>query len=792
MLHSDTHRWRSVARILQEAVQERVGLLGDAKLIAVAFVLFTFLGLLSIQYLFGFYQRQLTGIAKLGRSSVAKWDFEPHDLGGFSYRLLMLLSMLAMFFEMMMIRWISSEIRIFAFFKNFVLVGCFFGFGLGCYFSRRRINLFALFLPLLLLCLIIKLPWNALRSLIAALPALLGSSTEVQLWGVPSMPTSWLMMMSAILIAVPIFGLLIFSFIPFGQLVGWLLEHAPIGIHAYSVNVLASLAGIGLYTILCFSYTPPVVWFFTFALLLAVSVWKVPRLRWTAMVLSIVCLGLVSIRASDHSTTHWSPYQKLSVKPIVDSGATISYEIATNDSWYQHIVNLSPDFVQRHPDLLGGQPIEWNPYNLPYRFSSLPQSVLVLGAGTGNDVAAALRNGAQHVTAVEIDPLILQLGRQLHFERPYDSPRVSIVVDDARSYIQNSQEQFDLIVFSLLDSHTTSSHFSNIRIDNYVYTVEALQSARKLLNPNGLFVVKFAVATPWIGGRLQSLLAKVFDQGPLQIEANSAYGTPGRFFIVGSEQKLNAALLDPATAEFVRKHKDFEVAKASLTTDDWPYFYQHEPGVPLSVILISCLVVGVGFWFVGRTGDGSLQLHWHFFFLGAGFLLLEVQIISKMALLFGTTWLVNSIVVGALLLLIVAANATVTRVPAISRTFAYTGIGITAAIAYFTPMQRLFFPNPWLKALVALGVLCLPVYFAGIIFTRSFADVHFNSEALGSNLLGALVGGLLESLSFWSGLRALLLISVALYVFSALTMNKARGPRITCEEPTNRETFLPG
>ena len=92
--------------------------------------------------------------------------------------------------------------------------------------------------------------------------------------------------------------------------------------------------------------------------------------------------------------------------------------------------------------------------------------------------AAALRNGAGRVEAVEIDPLILRLGRELHFEHPYQSPRVHVVLNDARSYIENSHEQFDLIVFSLLDSHTTTSHFTNIRIDNYVYTREAFARAR--------------------------------------------------------------------------------------------------------------------------------------------------------------------------------------------------------------------------------------------------------------------------------------------------------------------------
>jgi SAM-dependent methyltransferase len=740
--------------------------------VGLALVLVACIGLLSIEYLFGFYQTRAVGIAKLWRSSVTEWDFDLQQYGGFSYRLLIIFSAAGMFFEMMMIRWVSSEIRIFAFFKNFVLIACFFGFGLGCYFSKRRFNLIALFLPLLLLSLLIEVPWIPLRRLVAILPNLLGSSADVHIWGVPSMPTNWPSMTAAILITVPIFGLLVFSFIPFGQLVGWLLENAGAGLRAYSVNVIAGLAGIALFTALCFADTAPIVWVAVFASLMVAGLWRLPRLRWTTLALSAACVAFLLVPSDDRSTIYWSPYQKLSATPIYDGNEIISYEISTNDAWYQHILNFSPDFLKRHPSLLNGQPIEWDPYNLPYRFSPSPKSVLVLGAGTGNDVAAALRNGAGRVTAVEIDPLILRLGRQLHFEKPYDSPRVTAITDDARSYIQNSHEQFELIVFSLLDSHTTSSNFSNIRIDNYVYTVEAMQAAKKLLLPDGLFVVKFQVDNPWIGGRLQGLLTTVFGQNPLQIQSASKYGTPGRFFLVGSQQRLSAALSDNSIAEYVGSNKGFEVSKAALTTDDWPYFYQHEPGIPLSVILISVLIVLMAFWFSCRTGGRSLKIHWHFFFLGAGFLLLEVQIISRIALLFGTTWVVNSIVVAALLLIIVAANATVSSVPVISRWIAFAGILIGTAIGYLVPMQSLFFPNPWLRALAALGVLCLPVYFAGIIFARSFAEVSFSSEALGSNLLGAVVGGVLESISFWTGLRALLLVSAVLYILSAFTLDR--------------------
>src|SRR5208282_3060970 len=106
---------------------------------------------------------------------------------------------------------------------------------------------------------------------------------------------------------------------------------------------------------------------------------------------------------------YWSPYQKLILHPLRVDGETVSYELYTNDSWYQQMFNLSPEFIAAHPQLFRDVAPAWTPYNLPYKFYPNPGSVLVLGAGSGNDVAAALRNGAQRVVAVEIDPLILRL-----------------------------------------------------------------------------------------------------------------------------------------------------------------------------------------------------------------------------------------------------------------------------------------------------------------------------------------------------------------------------------------------
>src|SRR5947209_6742041 len=162
-------------------------------------------------------------------------------LGGFSNLQLVLVSVVSLFVEMLMIRWVSSEIRIFAYFKNFVLVACFLGFGLGCYLCRRRVQLAAMIAPLLLLTIVLKTPVSPLRRTMAALPQLIGGGVEVHVWGVPSMPACWTGMLLALMVVVPLFAVIATIFIPSGQLVGWYLESSANGSKAYSANVLASL-----------------------------------------------------------------------------------------------------------------------------------------------------------------------------------------------------------------------------------------------------------------------------------------------------------------------------------------------------------------------------------------------------------------------------------------------------------------------------------------------------------------------------------------------------------------------
>ena len=713
----------------------------------------------------------------------AKWltAFElPADVLGDSRWKLLVISAAGLFLELMMIRWISSEITIFAYFKNFVLIACFLGFGLGAHLCKRPINLLSTLAPLVYFALLIKLPWQTLREVLPRLTGLLGATTEVDVWGVPLLPWNMetltgLAVMLAVVI--PLFLLLSLAFIPVGQATAKLMEGAADGVTRYSINIVGSLLGVLLYTGLCLYYQPPVIWFLIAGVLFVVCFGN-RKVQFAIAAAFAFCAAMATIPESNLSVnelltpeftttgghTEWSPYQKLHWAATMDQGEVVAYQLMTNDSWYQYVVNLSDSFILSHPRLFRGVAPEWNSYNMPYHFYRNPPSVLVLGSGMGNDVAAALRNGAAHVTAVEIDPMIIALGKRLHPEHPYSDPRVTIVNDDARSYLQNAKTHFDLITFSLLDSHTTSSHYSNIRIDNYVYTVEALTAAKNLLTPDGVMVTKFQVGKPFIAGRLKATLREVFATDPVQFNVDQSFNvSSGTFFVSGGRDRIAAAIQEPGLRHHLDTHHDIPMADARITTDDWPFFYQHAPGIPSSVILISLVLTIVCWQLMQKTEVPITTISGSFFFLGAGFMLMESQIVSRMALLFGTTWLVNSITVSGILLLIVAANMLEHAGLGIPTKAAYAGLFAAILVAYFVPVSALLSESRQLRIAAAVVVLCGPVFFASVIFIRSFAGVKFSGAALGSNLLGALVGGLLESLSMWAGLRALLFVTMLVY-----------------------------
>lgn len=718
-------------------------------------------------------------------------------------------SVILLFLELLIIRWFSSELRIFAYFHNFVLIICFLGIGLGCAYPRRTVSFT---LPLIILCsltFLIHCPVDLGVFSIRNITPYLANLKDFFIWyQIPSTGIKWLLQ---VLLGVAMAGLLtlgiIYIFIPFGQLLGQLLSESDRPIRAYTINIFGSIAGILLFTLLAFLSTPPLVWhFFFYALLIIMLIYeKEKKLIWPALMFFAITMGLL-LSSGDYGVMRpekeptvrgdfilhegdkeiiWSPYHKLEVLPLDAKTDTspirISYIIKINGVLYLQAINLSEEFLKQYPDIYRLEDpdlIKYDHYNLAYLFHAAPDDVLIVGAGAGNDVAGALRNGAKNIDAVEIDRQIIKIGKRLHPEQPYSSDRVNIINDDARSFFHKAQRRYDLVIFGLLDASSLSSSFSNVRLDNYVYTLESLEEAKGLLKPDGTLVLIFNAIDEFIGQHLFNMMTQVFRAPPLCLERRSSMrGFGGNVFISGNESVLSDTM---AKYPFLKTLVDDSFVVSSgpqkVPTDNWPYLYLTTPRIPTIFFILSGLLIVIAVVMVRSNFNGLKGIDWHFFLLGSGFLLIEVQNVSKLAMLFGATWFVNTIIFCGILMMILLANYYVSIIKIKSYKPYYLGLLIILIFIYFFPLGRLaglaFFP----KALIAGTLLSLPIFFAGIIFAHSFRNARELNKVFASNLLGAMLGGILESLSFILGIRALLLVAFLLYSLSYISLKQKEAP----------------
>jgi SAM-dependent methyltransferase len=690
--------------------------------------------------------------------SPEKWDLPQ----------LVLASFLAMFLELALIRWIAVEIRVFAYVKNLALLLCFLGFGMGCALTHSRVRWLRSANALLGLLIIVRWPWYGGQAL-EGLSRSLGAGADAEIWNATKW--NWAGSLSAFAVAGALLLLVTFVFIPLGQTVSRQLDLATDSLRAYSWNVAASLAGILVFFMCAWASLPPTIWLGAAFLGLGL----LQSTRQERVLLASLIVPAILLLHEAASPTHfvvWTPYQQIGLyRQNFPDGSFERIGITVNHTGYQSIVDLSPAFLLSHPKLLQ-EPIDENPYNLPFRFSIAAPKVLIVGAGTGNDVAGALRGGSQEVDAVEIDPQVLRIGQREHPEHPYQSPRVSVHLTDARAFLRRAHQHYDLVLFGLLDSHTQMSDYSNMRIDNFVYTQEAFREARDLLTPNGVLFLKFQVDRDWVGKRLAEMLTETFGKPPVVFTAPSSFTAQATCFVVSNSEQIEKRLAtDTQLAGFVATHRPTfpDSPPVAITTDDWPYLYQQGHWIPTTYFRVGVLVVLLAIGLYWRIPEARHEAPSLFFFsMGAGFLLLETQAISRLALYFGTTWQINGIVITALLSTILAANiVTAKQSKPWPRHWLFAALLAGLALVYFTPVDRI----PGSPAMVGWILACafaVPVFFAGLLFAGEFRTARSPSAALGSNMLGAVAGGLLENSSLIFGLHALLPIAAGLYLMGTL------------------------
>jgi len=677
----------------------------------------------------------------------------------------------ALYFELALIRFVPGQIRVLGYFTNFVLLAAFLGFGLGILAWRH---------------------WPRARALSHLAPvAFLAVVGLVQLGAVlqvvPS-PEEFLFLEYKTRAArIPLYPFLALSFVmlsascaPIGHFVGQSLAgYRPL--FRYGLNILGSLLGIALFVVLSILGARPWLW------MVIASLCTLPGLidaGWGWRIIEALVIPASSLLAW-HATAGsiWSPYQKITTgsinllpgKGIIQEWAipTLSqqdkarlvqlarsegFTIRVNDDSYQTPVDLRPDALSRRPELV---PLAVQ-YELPFRAQrSAPREVLVLGAGAGNDVAAALRAGATRVDAVEIDPEILRLGAQ-HPEHPYEDPRVHVHLADARSFLARTERRFDMILFGLLDSHVLMSSKSAVRLDAYVFTKESFIQARALLQPRGILVVSHAVGTPWFYERMRATLTEAFGRPPVIVSAMVKHPI-GIVYAAGDT--LSAGEPVPPAS--------------NVLEDDWPFAYLKAPMIPLQYLAAMLIIAAASLVAIrGTAGRRWQRLDLHFVALGAGFMLLETRGLCVVALHLGSTWGVNAAVfAGVLSMSLLATVAAAWRLAA-GRTglpgLAYLVLGILLVLNFVIPAGTL----AALPVVVRIGAIVmlvsLPMLASGVLFACSLARTGGADRALASNLVGAMFGGMAEYASMIVGFRMLLLLAVVFYLWALLTDLRGR------------------
>ncbi|MBT8061379.1 MAG: class I SAM-dependent methyltransferase, partial [Gammaproteobacteria bacterium] len=532
--------------------------------------------------------------------------------------------------ELTLIRWTGGQMRAFAYFANIVLIGAFLGLGLGCGLGRKGKDLLGWTFPLLLL---LSVPLALAESL--NITNLHFPDRSVALWGGEGINASPAEVVRNLAIFLGVWALIVAVFFCLGTRLGRLFRDAgpKKSLKAYSWDLGGSIAGVVAFAVLTVSSSPPAAWFL-FSL--------VPLLWIGFSRTALLCFPLIlALAYHSHGEAIYSPYNRIDV--IHQDEGSIHYKLRVNRDFHQVIHDLRTESVEQ---LSGKQRSEADffkrVYDLPFALLEGGESALIVGAGTGNDAAAALRNGYSDVTAVDIDPLILDLGSELHPEQPYQNG-AKPVVRDARAYFATAEpESFDLVSFGLLDSHAMVASMSSLRIDNFVYTRQSIEQAWALVKPGGALVISFSVFSgEWIANRLRWTIFEATGQDPVTIFHGMHYGLT--FFVNKGATQINSA----AVGEFESLALSYPQQAVRISDDDWPFLYTRPgvfPWLYLGVLALVVLTSVVGTRIFYREENEKSAWDPAMFFLGAGFLLLETRGITAMSVLAGSTWIVNAAV----------------------------------------------------------------------------------------------------------------------------------------------------
>jgi hypothetical protein len=702
---------------------------------------------------------------------------------------LFLTSFLGLYAELLCIRWMPAHVRFLSYFTNFILLASFLGLGVGILSVRRKLPFGPRTFPLLLLTGAILIAATKFELHIGSAGVLYYGAGEAG----TAPPENALVLPAAFL-------LVALLFVCIGRPLGILLSEVTPPLRAYGFDIAGSLAGIATFFLLAWFEQPPVVWFA--GLVLITFLLSGPR--WLDRAVMIVPLFIAGAIAWNIGHAYdWSPYYKIGIEPT-DNGR--GYAVNVNESGHQAMLPSEDK-----------EPF----YRAPYDLFGAGQfkNVMIIGAGSGSDTAIGLKFGqVGHIDAVEIDPVIARLGRMYHPEQPFSDPRVDVHIDDGRSFLRKSIDKYDLIIFALPDSLTLTSQFASLRLESFLFTEESFKEARAHLTDDGAIVLYNYYRQDWLLRKLAGMLETAFGQPPFA----QSYGGWGRAGVLVDGPRLQNllvqrpdlaqpyteeraptpvlgedpdAILLPLVGQGVLAHDntagDDDPTPPTPATDEWPLMYLRSPSLAWPYIfgLAMVGVIAVGMIFGLAPASARKGFSGHMFFLGAAFMLLETRSLVTFSLLFGSTWLVNSLVFFAILTSVMLAVFLSARFPVRPSAPLYAALIGALLLAYLIPQDAFLSIDSAAGRYAAASLVAfLPVFLANLVFAGSFKGTGPSADvAFASNLIGIMVGGALEYASLLIGYRHLLLVVIAFYIISALLLRRRRGlATATVTEPDSR------
>jgi hypothetical protein len=674
---------------------------------------------------------------------------------------LFLISFISLFMELLFIRWIPDSIHMLSFFSNFVLLAIFLGLGIGLALPKRKEDENSILTRIMINISVTSIIIVIFDSISFAVRP----SNDLNL---NEDFLRYKLHLNIYLIVSLFLCLLIYTFIPIGQMIS-LFFRGEKPLVNYSVNIGGSLAGIVAFSVLSYLCTPLWLWMII-ALLLFISFSK-SKLRFLLLSFLLVTIIMSSTYIREKRFNYrkiWSPYYCMRFQNRKDEPF-----VAIGNSFVQNGFNFDVNASSYRSKLIRDY------LEFPFLFKKSPENVLVLGAGMGNDVECALRMGAHHVDAVEIDPMIVELGKKYNPHKPYSDKRVTIIIDDARSFTRNAKKSYDVIVYGTLDSHGLFSQMSSLKMENYVYTLESFRDTKKLLKADGVMYVCIGPYAQFVRFRLYNCIAEAFGKDPLYYLSRLG----NIMYLDGAIEKIPEEIKGLTYERYVVEKeliREYFPTSFIIPTDDWPHLFLMEKRIPKEYLFSLTILFVISSVFIFTYFARSRKIDLNYFFLGAGFMLLETKSITEMGLVFGSTWLINSLVISSILLIILIVNTLLIKNEKFDSLYRiYALLGVILVLSYFFPIGKLNIPNFFIKLLLASLYISLPIACASCIFSLHFRKAGEKStEFLASNMLGAVFGGIIEYASMIYGLKSLYLFVIALYFISMLAYMKEKPSRV--------------